>query len=104
MLLGSALGESAAKVPLETTTVLGCIRHSTQNYVVVDRHGSVYVLEGVGDQLSGEVGHTLEVTGKVIQDSHPKQSARSEKPGATTLRVANVISDVHRVGDHCASR
>ncbi|MFY9841686.1 MAG: hypothetical protein WA718_06360 [Terriglobales bacterium] len=91
-------------MPLETTTVLGCIRRSTQNYEVVDRHGSVYVLEGVGDQLSGEVGHTLEVTGKVIQNSHPRHSARSERPGLPTLRVANVISDVYRVGDHCAAR
>jgi hypothetical protein len=94
------------------TTVLGCIQRSQQSYLVTDNHGTTYLLDGVGDELSGEVGHTLEVKGKLIEPPKParhsaKQSFRaSDNPGSqlATLRVASVIDDVHRLGNTCSSQ
>ena len=95
------------------TIVLGCLQRSQQNYVVTNNRGTSYLLNGVGDQLSGEVGHTLAVKGKLIEPSLP--SVRSAKlsfqstdnrgasQGLATLRVASVIDDVHRLADRCSS-
>ena len=95
------------------TIVLGCLQRSQQIYLVTNNHGTSYLLDGVGDQLSGEVGHTLAVKGKLIEPSLPsvrsaKLSFRStDNPGASqglaTLRVASVIDDVHRLADRCSS-
>ncbi|MFZ0562766.1 MAG: hypothetical protein WBX02_16670 [Terriglobales bacterium] len=111
-LLGTTLASQGVKDAEDTTTVLGCIQRSQQNYVVTDNHGTSYLLDGVGDQLSGEVGHTLEVKGKLIEPPKPtrnsaKQNFRaSDNPGArlATLQVASVIDDVHRLGNSCPSQ
>jgi hypothetical protein len=92
--------------------VLGCIQRSQQSYLVTDNHGTSYLLDGVGDQLSGEVGHTLELKGKLIEPPEPtRRSARqsfraNDDPGTrlATLRVASVIDDVHRLGNTCPSQ
>jgi hypothetical protein len=112
ILLGAALAQPRAKDDDDTTTVLGCIQRSQQSYVVTDNHGTSYLLDGVGEQLRGEVGHTLEVKGKLIEPPKPamhsaKQSFRASDNDATplpTLRVASVIDDVHRLGNSCPSQ
>ena len=73
-LLGTTLASQGVKDAEDTTTVLGCIQRSQQNYVVTDNHGTSYLLDGVGDQLSGEVGHTLEVKGKLIEPPKPTRN------------------------------
>lgn len=112
ILLGSALARQGAKDADDTTAILGCIQRSQQNYVVTDNHGTSYLLDGVGDQLSGEVGHTLEVKGKLI--TAPKAARHSAKQSfrandntverLATLRVTSVIDDVHRLGNSCPSQ
>ena len=114
MFFGISLGQSGAKDTDDLKTVLGCIERTPQNYMVVDSHGVSYLLDGVGNQLSGEVGHTLEVKGKLIQAAKPnrrfgkqnsnRNSNANAAPPLATLQVANVISDVHRLGDHCPWR
>ena len=87
-------------------TVFGCIERSEQNYLIVDKEGSSSVLAGVGDQLDGEVGHTLEVKGTLVKTAL-KQSRKDDDSATVpkgSLRVANVLDDVHRVGDRCAGR
>jgi|HubBroStandDraft_3_1064219.scaffolds.fasta_scaffold227617_2 hypothetical protein len=112
ILLTSALARQGAKDADDTTTVLGCIQRSQQNYTITDNYGASYRLDGVGDQLSGEVGHTLEVKGKLIQPTKTarhtaKQSFRASDDHGTqfaTLRIASVIDDVHRLGNSCPSQ
>jgi hypothetical protein len=112
ILLGTALARQGAKVADDTTTVLGCIQRSQQNYMVTNNHGTTYLLDGVGDELSGEVGHTLELKGKLIEPPKPtvhfaKENFRASDNSATrlaTLRVASVIDDVHRLGNTCRSQ
>ena len=111
MFLGISLRQSGAEDTDETKTVLGCIERTQQKYVVVDSHGVSYLLDGVGNELSGEVGHTLEVKGKLIHPAKPsrrsgrqntnRNSGANASPPLATLQVENVISDVHRLGDHC---
>jgi hypothetical protein len=110
--LGTALASQGAKDADNTTKVLGCIQRSRQSYLVTDNHGNTYLLDGVRDELSGEVGHTLEVKGRLIELPKPtgqsaKQSFRaSDDPGTQwpTLRVASVIDDVHRLGNTCSTQ
>ena len=113
ILLGNVFGQPGAKDAEDLTTVLGCVHRSNQSYSITDNHGSSYVLAGVGDRLSGEVGHALEVKGKLTDDT--KARVRSERQSSNpnntegaveqsgTIWVADVISDVHRVADHCPS-
>ena len=93
-------------------TVRGCLQRSRQNYVVVDRHGWPYVLKGVGSKVDAEVGHEVEVRGKLSEDV--KSGVRPEKEGSNpadtvhsvdgaTVEILNVSSDVRRVADTCPS-
>lgn len=112
ILLGTALARPGAKDADQTITVLGCIQRSQQNYMVTNNRGTTYLLEGVGDELSGEVGHTLEVKGKLIEPPNPTRHSAtqnfraSDNPGnqLPTLRVASVIDHVHRLGNSCPSQ
>lgn len=105
-MVAPTFGEQAKEE--NTTTVLGCIQRSSENYMIVDSHGSSYLLTGVGDQLVREVGHTLEVKGTLVDETQPSRKYgdsfdESHNGIKGSLRVANVESDVHRVGDRCAS-
>jgi hypothetical protein len=40
--------------------------------LIVDRNGSAYVLGGVGDRLTDEVDHTLQVKGKLIDSTRSR--------------------------------
>lgn len=102
--IGNALGQPQRK-DAEDTRILGCIQRSDQNYTIVDSHGSSYVLTGVGEQLVGEVGHTLEVRGTLVDNTARSQADNPSENGIPVklLRVANVTEDVHRVGDHCSA-
>jgi hypothetical protein len=100
---GSAFGQQQAQQTAEdnpgTTIVLGCIQRSTQDYTIVDSHGSTYLLAGVGNQLDREVGHTLQVRGTIVKE--PTNLGIASKG---SLQVQSVAADVHRVADRCASR
>jgi hypothetical protein len=112
LFLGTAFAQPGGKAADDTTIVLGCIQRSQQNYLVVDSHGTSYLLDGVGDQLSGEVGHTLEVKGKLIDPPKRVPDASKQSFRATdnhglqleTLRVSSVIDDVHRLGNTCRAQ
>ena len=112
IILGTALARQGAKDADDTTRVLGCIQRSQQSYLVTDNHGTSYLLDGVGDQLSGEVGHTLEVKGKLIDPPKRVTDASKQSFRATdnhglqleTLRVSSVIDDVHRLGNTCRAQ
>lgn len=111
-LAGDCSGKPGARDADDTAKVLGCIKRSQESYLVTDNHGTTYLLDGVGDELSGEVGHTLEVKGKLIEPPKPmrqaaKQNFRESDNAGTqlpTLRVTSVIDDVHRLGNTCPSR
>ena len=96
----------------DVITVRGCLQRSRQNYVVVDRHGWPYVLKGVGNKVDTEVGHEVEVRGKLSEDV--KSGVRPEKEGSNpsdtvhsvdgaTVEILNVASDIRRVADKCAA-
>lgn len=96
----------------ELMTVRGCLQRSHQNYVVVDSHGWPYVLKGVGNKLDAEVGHEVEVRGKLTEDI--KSGVRPEKEGSnpsdtvrsvdgSTVEILNVSSDIRRISDTCPS-
>jgi hypothetical protein len=96
----------------DVMTVRGCLQRSHQNYVVVDRHGWPYVLKGVGNKLDAEVGHEVEVRGKLSEDI--KSGVRPEKAGSNpsdtvrsvdgaTVEVLKVSSDIRRISDTCPS-
>ena len=109
LLLGTALGKKADSSDL--LTVRGCLERSRQSYLVVDRHGWPYVLKGVGSKLDGDVGHEVEVRGKLSDEV--KSGVRPEKEGSNpsdtvraldgaTLEILDVAGDVRRHSDTCS--
>lgn len=110
LFFGTALAKKSDNA--EQMTVRGCLRRDHQNYVVVDRHGWPYVLKGVGNKVDAEVGHEVEVKGKLTDEI--KSGVRDEKQGSNpadtvravdgaTVEILNVSSDVRRVSDTCPS-
>ena len=110
LVFGAALAKKADNS--EQMTVRGCLQRDHQNYVVVDRHGWPYVLKGVGNKVEAEVGHEVEVRGKLSEDI--KSGVRSEKQGSNpsdtvravdgaTVEILNVSRDIRRVSDTCPS-
>jgi hypothetical protein len=113
MLFGTALGQQSSAQDA-STTIRGCLQRSAQNDLLVESDGTSYALRGIGDKLDGEVGHWLEVKGVLVSNTNPKTAARAETErsnmsdpdnvaASKTLQVADVLSDVHRVADHCLS-
>jgi hypothetical protein len=110
LIFGTALAKKSDNS--EQMTVRGCLRRDHQNYVVVDRHGWPYVLKGVGNKVDAEVGHEVEVKGKLSEDV--KSGVRPEKQGSNpadtvravdgaTVEILNVSTDIRRVSDTCSS-
>ncbi len=97
----------------ELMTVRGCLQRSRHNYVVVDRHGWPYVLKGIGNKVDAEVGHEVEVRGRLSEDV--KSGVRPEKEGSNpsdtvhsvdgaTVEILNVSSAIRQIADSCASQ
>lgn len=108
-------------------TMRGCLAGSTGNYTFTDSHtGTVYMLTGSTDSLSGKVGHEVEVTGQLatsVSSSAPStdnsgnnnsdpNSSGSSSTGSTTsttnsssTAVSNTlqVSNVTDVADHCSA-
>lgn len=93
-------------------TVRGCLQRTRQNYLVVDRRGLPYAPKGVGYKLDADVGHEVEVTGKLTNEI--KTGVRSQEQGSNpsdtvravdgpTLQVLDVTSDVRKIADKCSS-
>lgn len=110
-IVGSVCAQSNKQDDSDVMTVRGCLKKSRQNYLVVDKRGFSYALKGVGDKLSTEVGHEVEVKGKLTNDI--KTGVRPEKQGsnpsdtvrgvdsAATLQVSDVDSDVRTIANKC---
>ena len=110
-LVGTVCAQNNKQNDSDVMTVRGCLQKSRQNYLVVDKRGFSYALKGVGDKLSTEVGHEIEVKGKLTNDI--KTGVRPEKQGsnpsdtvrgvdsAATLQVSNVDSDVRTIANKC---
>ncbi len=55
----------STNTPSNGQTMRGCLGGSTGSYTLTDSHtGTVYTLTGSTDNLSGKVGHEVEVTGQ----------------------------------------
>src|SRR5581483_1239043 len=100
--VGQNTGHSTADSNRQT--VKGCLRRSGGNYVVVEESGIEYALRGVGDKLTGQVGHQVEATG-ILHPYDQKTGTRSTKSGSnpsdtlratpgSTLEISNVAQDV----------
>jgi hypothetical protein len=108
----STTGDSSASS--NATTVRGCLNQSRGNYIVVeDKTGLIYALRGVGDKVSGMVGHEVEATGQLHPGSM-KTGVRSAKAGSNPadtvhgvdgvpLQVADVSKDVREVAKKCTA-
>ena len=54
---------SVAPVKAEERAVQGCLSGGSGNYTLTDSLGNLWQLEGSTDQLKGDVGHTVAITG-----------------------------------------
>lgn len=110
-IVGTVCAQSNKQDDSDVMTVRGCLQKSRQNYLVVDKRGFSYALKGVADKLSTEVGHEVEVKGKLTNDiktgvrpekqgSNPSDTVRGVD-GAATLQVSNVDADVRTIANKC---
>ena len=110
-LAGTVYAQNNTQNDSDTVTVRGCLQESRQNYVVVNKRGFSYALKGVGDKLNAEVGHEVEVKGKLTNDittgvrpekqgSNPSDTVRATD-GAATLQILNVGGDVRTIANKC---
>jgi hypothetical protein len=78
-----------------TTSVTGCLAGSAEAYTLTDQSGRSYVLTGKTDDLSGHVGHQMEVTGQAPPSSNTAQTAS----GAASFEIAGA----KMISDQCAT-
>jgi hypothetical protein len=108
----AAQGPGADSAGGSNTTVRGCLTQSRGNYLVVeDKTGLVYTLKGVGTKLNGQVGHEVEVTGRLLPGT-VKTGVRPSKEGSNPsdtvhgidgvpLEIKDVHADVKTLSQHC---
>lgn len=94
-----------------TVTVRGCLKRSRQNYIVVDPQGHVYALKPVVDTANGDVGHEVEVKGKLTNNINVVMSPHklSSDPSGT-VRTVDVIQqalsisgNIRKLSEHCSA-
>ncbi len=124
----------STNTPSNGQTMRGCLGGSTGSYTLTDSHtGTVYTLTGSTDNLSGKVGHEVEVTGQfaatvsssasstnnsgsnnsgTTNNSDTNSASGSSSSGSSTSTtnssgsaVSNTIqvSNVTDVADHCSA-
>ena len=124
----------STNTPSNGQTMRGCLGGSTGSYTLTDSHtGTVYTLTGSTDNLSGKVGHEVEVTGQLAatvsssasstnnsgsnnsgttNNSDTNSASGSSSSGSSTSTtnssgsaVSNTIqvSNVTDVADHCSA-
>jgi hypothetical protein len=99
-------------VPVNVSTVRGCLDGQRGNYIVVeDKTGLVYVLKGVGNKLDGQLHHEVEVKGR-LRSGLIKTGVNPSKSGSNPsdtahgvdgvpLEVADVQTDIRTISKHC---
>jgi hypothetical protein len=55
---------TAAPANAKQMTIQGCLSSSNGGYALTDSQGNLWTLEGSKDQLKGNVGHTVAITGQ----------------------------------------
>jgi hypothetical protein len=64
------------------TTVRGCLQSSDGNYLLTDKSGTTYQLQGETSKLSEHVGHEVQITGSNLSSSATSSSTRTSAGGA----------------------
>ncbi len=89
------------------TTVQGCLNGSGGNYMLSDKSGKTYQLEGDTSKLSAHVGQEVKVTGT---ESAAPSSASSGSQGQTTggsaateSKATFKVSNVEQVSATCSA-
>ena len=84
--------DNGANASGQQITVNGCLQHAEHVYTITDRHGRVYRLDGDASQLSGYVGHEVQVTGtsSVKAVDTTQEGAASTEANRTSVQVQNV--------------
>jgi len=77
-----------------TTSVSGCLAGSAGAYTLTDQSGKSYVLSGKTNDLSGHLGHQMEVTGQ-----GPSSSNTQTTSGTNSFEVAGA----KMISDQCAA-
>lgn len=75
------------------TTVQGCLQGSDGNYMLTDKNGTTYQLQGDTSKLSAHVGHEVQITGSTTSASSSTSPTTGTPAGATqqpTLTVQNM--------------
>lgn len=109
-LIGAAAQQNS-KPGSNTVTVRGCLKRTQQNYIVVGRQGLVYALNPVGNKLKGDVGHEVEVVGRLTNNINVVMSPHnlSSNPSGTvravdvTQQELSISGNVRKVSEHCSA-
>ena len=75
-------------------TVRGCLSGTNGNYTLTDSVGRIWQLEGSTDQLNGEVGHTVAITGRggnaAVMTGNSKDYIDVDMASINDLKVSSV--------------
>jgi len=84
--------DSGANASGQQITVKGCLQNAEGVYTITDRHGRMYRINGDSSQLSGYVGHEVQVTGSssVKSVDTTQEGAASTEANRTYVQAQNV--------------
>ncbi len=103
-------GESSAQAATQVdnsqaSTLRGCLSQSSDgNFMLADKSGNNFQLQGDASQLDSYIGKEIQVHGSSLNSSGTSADAMaSDTGGATGAAKQFTVSDVHKVADTCAS-
>jgi len=89
----------------QASTLRGCLSQSSDgNFMLADSSGNNFQLHGDATQLDSFIGKEIQVKGSSLNSSGSSADAMaSDTGGAAGAAKQFTVSDVHKVGDTCAS-
>ena len=84
------------------TTVQGCLQGSDGNYILTDKSGTTYQLQGDTSKLSAHVGHEVQITGSTTSASSGTSPTTGTPAGATQQPMLTVEHMKH-ISETCKS-
>jgi len=86
------------------TTVKGCVRIATDHFTLTDDSGTTYELQGDTSNVSGHVGHEVQITGSSAKTNSDSSTANMP-PGASKAPQSQlptlVVEKIEHVSDTC---
>ncbi len=106
------MGTSASQEPMGAQTgtgssaaekIEGCLSGSSGNYILTDKAGTTYRLEGDSAQLSKHVGQEVRIEGRMASSSAGTSSSTSSSTSASGSEPSVNVARVHKVSSTCTS-